>query len=112
MPDIDQSNVTRKVPPSYTDERVHRRLLAEGVNAALDGRIFPVFDVSLAVSPATTTTVNDRRVSSRTAVIVLPTDATTAGELTSIYVAPGDQSFVINHPANVSARTVRCVLLG
>lgn len=98
------------VPVTHTDEVEHRRILAEGINAALQGKISPILDVALATSPATSTTVPDFRVHPGSAILTLPLDA--AGAAAGAYAIPGDQTFDIVHAASASARTVRCIIFG
>ena len=112
MPVDAEDAVGLLVPTTYDDPREHLRLLSDAVNRATQGRVHTVVDVDLDVSPATSTTVSDLRVHADAAVLFHATDSAGAGDIASIYIVPADEQFVVHHPANASARTLRCVILG
>jgi hypothetical protein len=72
------------------------------------GMIFTLFDVTLAVSPATTTTVTRRGISTSSIVIPTPTNAAARTEgVPQVAVARDQVTFT--HSASASARTYRCI---
>lgn len=70
-------------------------------------------EVALATTPATTTTVSRKGLSSNGVPLLVPVDAGAAAEWggTSLYVTPGTDQFVINHSASASTRTFRWAAL-
>jgi hypothetical protein len=106
--------MTQVLPPNGGDPRE----VAVAVNQALNGKINSVKTVTLTANVASTT-VNDPRIGSNTAIILFPQTANAAAELGNgtLYIAPGNYtlkaSFVITHANNAQTdRTYSVAILG
>jgi hypothetical protein len=106
---------TSQAPTTWADAGGHRRLLANAVNAVIDGKINAVGSVTLTASAASTV-VSDLRAGATSVVLFMPTTANAAAEAAAggFYVsAQGKQTFTITHANNAQTdRTFRYVVLG
>lgn len=103
------------VPKLLPDEKEHRRQLAQVINDQLNrGKFNCTTSVTLAVSPATTTTLVDERIGYGSYVDFMPTTANAATAKAGIYVTNRIKgSLTINHAASVNAdQTFTVVILG
>jgi hypothetical protein len=105
---------TPLLPPQGASDRD----IAKAVNQALQGKINSVFTVTL-THDAASTTVNDPRIGSNTAIILFPQTAHAAAEMGNgtLYIDPANYtlktSFVITHANNAQTdRTFSVVILG
>lgn len=74
------------------------------------GRLANVGEVTLATSPATTTTVTHAGVSSTSCVLLMPkTDGAASLEGTNLKIVPATGSFVIHHASSSLTRTYQFV---
>ena len=103
------------VPRLLPDEKEHRRQIAQMINDQLNhGKFNCTITVTLAVSPAVTTTLTDERIGYGSYVDFMPTTANAATAKTSIYVTNRIKgSLTINHASNVAVdQTFTVVILG
>lgn len=102
-----------QVPRGHADTAQHLRLLADGVNRALSGRLNITGEVTLAAG-ATATTITDPRISAVSLILLDPRSASAAAALPSVYV--GSQSngtAVLRHDsAPATDRTFRYAVIG
>jgi hypothetical protein len=93
--------MTQPVPLSRSPEDVHRRLIAQAVNNALQGKLNNTLVVTLAVS-STSTTVTDARIGITTTAAAHPTTAHAAADLASgsMYWTCANGSMTIHHASN------------
>lgn len=71
------------------------------------GALDAVGAVTLAVAPATTTTVTHRGVSSDSTIHLMATNAAAATEGVGLLIAPTKGEFVITHSSSAGSRTYR-----
>lgn len=102
-------------PLEYTDEREHRRLIAEVVNNNQNGKINATGTVTLTASQATTT-LSDNRIGPNSVILFMPTTANAAAEVGAggFYVsARGEKTATLTHANNAqSDRTYAYAILG
>lgn len=72
-----------------------------------NGSIVSAGDVTLGVSPATTTTVTHRGVSTNSVVHLMATNAAAATEGVGLLIAPTKGQFVITHSSSAGSRSYR-----
>lgn len=97
------------------DEKEHRRQIAQMLNDQVNrGKFNCTVSVTLAVSPATTTTLTDERIGYGSYIDFMPTTASAATAKASIYVTNRIKgSLTINHAANAAIdQTFTVVILG
>ena len=92
----DTSRLKQVVPVMHGNEEEHRRLIANALNGALDGRINAVGTLTLTAG-ATSSILNDLRIGINTVVLLMPTTANAATALASIFIVPTKESATINH---------------
>lgn len=103
------------IPKLLPDEKEHRRQIAQMLNDRVNrGKFNCTISVTLAVSPATTTTLTDERIGYTSYVDFMPTTASAATAKQSIYVTNLIKgSLTINHAANAATdQTFVAVILG
>ena len=89
--------MARAVPVTWRDEVEHRRLIADGINGAIDGRTNNVGAFTLTAS-TTTTAVTDKRAGGDSIITWMPTTATAAAAMDALYVsARGKETFTLTH---------------
>lgn len=87
------------VPTSSTNETIHRRLIAEGVNRANQGHVNATIFVTL--DPGLTETmVTDSRISIQTSALLQPTTANAAAALATTWIVCTNGSLTISHVNN------------
>lgn len=112
---LDQAYLS--VPVDHPNEEEHRRLLAEGTEAALEGKLRSISTFTLAAS-SLTTVVTDRRVGPKSVIYAMPTSQTAGGEMGIWFSAIGTlsssiPSFTVNHAFDTRTdRTFRYIVLG
>lgn len=92
-----------KPPIRSPDTAKHVQQTALAAGALLDGRSNATGTVTLAVSPATSTTLTDSRITPSSVLKLMPTTATAAAELATLYVACAVGSATVNHSASAAA---------
>ena len=103
------------VPETMPDERMHRMMLARGINNLLRGKFNGTLDVTLTASAASTT-INDARIGYYSAVV--PAMAMTSSAATSvgagIYVDTLKTGSCVVHHDNTADtdKTIRFILIG
>lgn len=103
------------IPKLLSDEKEHRRQIAQMLNDRVNrGKFNCTITVTLAVSPAVTTTLTDERIGYTSYVDFMPTTAAAATAKASIYVTNLVKgSLTINHAASTSTvQTFVAVILG
>ena len=90
------------------------REISEVVNNMMNGKTNNTGTVTLAVASATTTTINDERISYDSIITFMPTTANAASELTNLYVSAKTKgSATLTHSANTSAdKTYSYIIVG
>jgi hypothetical protein len=95
-------------------ERQHRQTLARAINSALGGQIDCTMPVTLATG-ATSTVIQDARISLLTAALFAPQTAHAAAELASggmYWVCSKGQCVITHSNAMIADRTYTVALLG
>ena len=83
------------------------------ISQALNGKLNCTGEVTLAVSPATSTTYTDPLITADSVVLIVPKTATAAAAVLGVYVVPTFGSATINHTASaLTDRTYRVAILG
>jgi hypothetical protein len=103
-----------RAPTEDTNERVHRRLIAQRLNDAIGGRLDVTLGVTLDANKASTT-VTDSRISFSTAPLLIPTTAHAAAEVAAggLYCTPTAGQLVIHHANNAQTdRSFQLALVG
>jgi hypothetical protein len=90
------------------------REISEVVNGIMQGKTNNTGTVTLAVSSATTTTINDERIGYNSIITFMPTTANAASALTNLYVSAKTKgSATLTHSANTSAdKTYSYIIVG
>jgi len=73
------------VPPTFEDEKTHRLLLAQASNRHNQGKFNCAVDFTLTAN-ASSTTLNDNRITPFSVLVFMPTTANAAAELATLYV--------------------------
>lgn len=104
---------TPNAPTTWNDWPQWCRLLANAVNAVINGKINAVGTVTLEANQASTT-VADLRAGPTSTIVFMPQTANAAAELATMYVATQDkESFTISHASNAQTdRDFRYAVLG
>lgn len=102
-----------RVPVTWRDAAEHRRKLADGVNAAMDGQGFNAGSFTLTAS-TTATVVSDPRVGTETVVTWMPRTSNAAAAQSGMYVSARDKGeFTVTHASTgTSDRTFDYALHG
>jgi len=100
----------RSLPPFGGDERV----VAEVVRGVMDGKTNNTGSITLAIGGATTTTLNDRRISANSVIMFVPASAAANADSARIYASnQGQGTATVNHVANSTAsKTYKYVVIG
>lgn len=104
-------------PPKFwgSNEEAIRKSVLASVNDLLRGKSNNTYEVTLAVSPATTTTVPSEICTPESEVFVTPKTSTAATAVGAgvIWLEPLDGSFVVHHDSSASAnRTFGVAVIG
>ena len=92
------------VPITGPETRSWLYVLARAINALIQGRSNAIGTFTLAVAPATTTTVTNNLFEPSMVPVFAPTTASAALATTAVYVsARADGSFTLTHDASASA---------
>ncbi len=99
-------------PNTEDGQAQHLRQLASVLRGVMDGKINSALDVTLEVSPATTTVISDARSRSTSRIVLHPTNNHAANEMAAglIEIFPDDitsGSFTITHLPFSLARSFR-----
>lgn len=97
------------VQTDLTDDRLHRRVIAEAVNRIMQGHFNASLFVTLDPNVASTAVV-DSRISLQTCAALMPQTAHAAAALATTFVVCTSGSLVINHANN--AQTDRTFTMG
>ncbi len=101
------------IPLVFPDEEQHRRMLAQRLNGATEGRINAFIDVEVTASDVTTV-ITDPRITVFSFFGVMAFDANGAADITAgIYwdnVTNGTAT--MNHRSDGSTRTLRILIIG
>ena len=100
----------RSLPPFGGDQRQ----VAEVVRGLMDGKSNNTGSVTLATGGATTTTLDDRRISADSVVMFVRASAAAYADSSVIYTSSqGQGTATITHPANSTAnKTYKYVVIG
>lgn len=80
---------------------------------AFDGKLNCTLEVTLDVSPATSTTITEPLITEDSVLLLMPKTATAAAEVLALYVVPSFGSAVVNHSASVASdRTYGVAIIG
>lgn len=104
---------TPLVPLAMEDNVAHRRLLAEGVNLSLGGKLNATLVVTLTANAATTV-ISDPRLTAGSFIGFMPTTANAAAEIGAgtLYVSSrGKQTATLTHANNAQADRTYCVVI-
>lgn len=101
------------VPLMLSDEKEHRRQIAQLANNLLQGKMSCVIQVTLAAN-VTTTTVTDKRIGANTYLGFQPLTADAAGALSGLYVsAQQNGSATLTHANTATTdRTFNVLIVG
>ena len=101
------------VPLIYDKWEEWCRQLALSINALLVGKSNNLFEVTLAVSPATTTVIANTRITPETRIFLTATTATAAAAVGGLFVTASTGAITLNHAANAATdRTYAYILVG
>ena len=100
----------RSLPPFGGDQRQ----TAEVVRGLMDGKSNNTGSLTLATGAATTTTLNDRRISADSVIMFVPASTAANADSTRIYASnQGQGTATVNHAANITAdKTYKYVVIG
>lgn len=107
-----------RTPPKFgfsNSDELARKLVLPIANDLLRGKSNNTFDVTLAVAPATTTTVTTDLCTEDSIVLCTPQSATAATAVGAgvLWTEPKNGSFVLHHDSSASAdRTFGVAILG
>lgn len=107
-------NGVASVPRDGVNDREHRRQLADGVNRALQGKLGCLIDITLTAN-ATSTTINDFRLSAQSVILLMPTSANAAtAYVAGIWVSDqGNGTAKLNHASSAATdQSFRSAILG
>ncbi|MEM5294246.1 hypothetical protein VSR82_07870 [Burkholderia sp. JPY481] len=100
---------------ALSNEKEHRRQLAQALNNQLQGKLNVVIQVTLAAN-ATSTTVTDNRIGASTGLFFSPLTSDAAAALSGLYVNAAAQtkgSATLQHASSASVdRTYNVLLIG
>ena len=101
------------LPVDWRDEAEHRRKLAQGLNAVLDGKINATGTFTFTANSATTA-LSDARIGPASVILLQPTTANAATAMNTWYVsARATASATLTHSNNAQTdRTFDYVVLG
>ena len=101
------------VPVMLSNEKEHRRQIAQLANNLLAGKTNNVVQVTLTPS-STTTTLTDARIGANTAIILVPLTADAAAAFSGLYVSSqANGTATLTHASSASVdRTFNVVLIG
>lgn len=99
------------VPVTFSDEKEHRRKLAEAIRRIFEGRVEWSMPVTLTANSATTT-VSHPRLRSDSHLSFMPTTSNAAGGVGGLYVSSqGDGTATLTHANNAQTDRVFNVLI-
>lgn len=83
------------------------------ISRALAGKLNCTGELTLDVSPATSTTYTDTLITEDSVVLLVPKTATAAAAMLGVYVVPTFGSVTVNHPSSAASdRTYGVAILG
>jgi hypothetical protein len=96
-----------------SDEKEHRRQIAQLSNNLLQGKLNTVVQVTLTPS-STTTTITDQRIGANTGIFFSPLTANAAGALSGLYVSSqANGTATLTHASTATVdRTFNVLLIG
>lgn len=101
--------------PTTEDGRdIHLKALAAAVRGIMDGRINAAFDLELEAGTATTTTIEDKRISDTSRIILVPMDAAAAAHHAAGTVRVTNvttEAFTLTHLPSTLTRSFRASIL-
>jgi hypothetical protein len=105
---------TPLVPKVHDDEKVHRRLLAEGVEKALAGLLNNIGADTRLSHNRDSTTISDQRAGPDSLIVFMPTNSNGSAALSRFYVdGQDDGKFLLHHVStSTSDSTVRYAIFG
>lgn len=101
----EDKTLKRVPPPAHPDEREHRRQIAQAVSMLMDGRANNTFEATLSDGTASTT-LDNKRLGPKSAVIPVPLTANAANLLrtSDVYISGRDNDQVtFTHGNTVNA---------
>jgi len=104
-------------PEDHPNNIKHRREIARTARSAMLGHVNCVVDLSLDVSPATSTTLTNAEIHPGSGFFIHPLDVTAvtdyhAGNISILGSNVGDGTATVSHSANASARSIRVAIFG
>jgi len=95
-----------QVPVRHGNSAIHRRVLADAINA-----LMPVVQSGTLTLSSTTTAITDERMGDDKTVVIIPTNAAMGAEAWAL-TTKSNGSFVLTHASSGTSRTFDYIILG